>query len=79
MLCYSLIKILKIKWQWVLVAAVATIASVFATNAAISNPVFRPLIPMVVGIISLSVITLFDKGDDDNREWTLSAWSLQNR
>lgn len=76
MLCYSLIKILKIKWQWVLVAAVATIASVFATNAAISNPVFRPLIPMVVGIISLSVITLFDKGDDDNREWTLSAWSF---
>src|SRR5690606_33130401 len=29
MLCYSLIKILKIKWQWVLSAALATISSAF--------------------------------------------------
>ncbi|MDX9782906.1 MAG: permease [Bacteroidales bacterium] len=76
MLCYSLIKILKIKWQWVLIAAIATIASVFAANLFISDPVYRPLVPMVVGIISLSVITLFDKNDDDNREWTMSAWGF---
>ena len=76
MLCYSLIKILKIKWQWVLIAAIATIASVFAANLFISDPVYRPIVPMVVGIISLSVITLFDKNDDDNREWTMSAWGF---
>ena len=76
MLCYSLVKILKIKWQWVLAAAAATVVSVFTANEFIENPVFRPLVPMVVGIISLSVITLFDRNDDDNREWTLSAWGF---
>jgi uncharacterized membrane protein YraQ (UPF0718 family) len=76
MLCYSLVKILKIKWQWVLAAAAATVVSVFTANEFIENPVFRPLVPMVVGIISLSVITLFDRNDEDNREWTLSAWGF---
>lgn len=76
MLCYSLVKILKIKWQWVLAAAAAIVVSVFTANEFIENPVFRPLVPMVVGIISLSVITLFDRNDDDNREWTLSAWGF---
>ena len=76
MLCYSLIKILKIKWQWVLAGAAATVVSMFAANAFIANPVFRPLVPMVVAIISLSLITLFDKRDEDNREWTLSAWGF---
>jgi uncharacterized membrane protein YraQ (UPF0718 family) len=76
MLCYSLIKILKIKWQWVIAGAAATVVSMFAANAFIANPVFRPLVPMVVAIISLSLITLFDKRDEDNREWTLSAWGF---
>ena len=31
---------------------------------------------MVVGIASLSLITLFDKRDPENREWTLSAWGF---
>lgn len=76
MLCYSLIKILKIKWQWVLLGAVATAGSAFLANAFITTPVFVPLVPMIVGIISLSLMTLFDKNDEDNREWTLSAWSF---
>ncbi|MDD2420459.1 MAG: permease, partial [Bacteroidales bacterium] len=33
-------------------------------------------IPMVVGIVSLSLMTLLDKQDPDNREWTLSAWGF---
>lgn len=76
MLCYSLVKILKIKWQWVLAGAVATAGSAFLAKAFISNPVFVPLVPMIVGIVSLSLMTLFDKRDEDNREWTLSAWSF---
>ena len=76
MLCYSLVKILKIKWQWVLAGAVATAGSAFLANAFITTPVFVPLVPMIVGIISLSLMTLFDKNDEDNREWTLSAWSF---
>jgi len=31
---------------------------------------------MMVGLASLSVITLFDKQDGENREWTLSTWGF---
>jgi uncharacterized membrane protein YraQ (UPF0718 family) len=31
---------------------------------------------MLVGIIALSIITLLDKKDDENREWALSAWGF---
>ncbi len=76
LLCYSLIKILRIKWQWVLLGALATVLSAFLANLFISNPVFVPLVPMIVGIIALSLMTLYDKNDEDNREWTLSAWEF---
>lgn len=76
MLCYSLIKILRIKWQWVLLGALATVSSAFLANAIILNPVFVPLVPMIIGIIALSLMTLYDKNDEDNREWTLSAWEF---
>jgi uncharacterized membrane protein YraQ (UPF0718 family) len=68
LLVYSLIRILKIKWLHVLLAAVATITSgVFFES---------PLIPMVVGLTGLSVITLIDKNDEDNHEWTISSWDF---
>lgn len=73
---WSLVKILKIKWQWVLVAAVVTVISVLLSNSLIESAKLRPLVPMVVGIAALSVITLLDKQDDENREWTLSAWGF---
>ena len=73
---YSLIKILKIKWQWVLGAAVAVIASVFLSNNLIESDRLRPLVPMLVGIIALSVITILDKRDEENRAWTLAAWDF---
>jgi hypothetical protein len=31
---------------------------------------------MITGIISISLMTLFDKKNEDNREWTLSAWAF---
>jgi uncharacterized membrane protein YraQ (UPF0718 family) len=67
-LVYSLIAILKIKWQHVLLAALATAASAFLSSS--------PQIPMVVAIAGLSVITLIDKRDQDNKEWTISAWDF---
>lgn len=73
---YSLIRILKIKWQWVVAAAVVTAASAILSNNFIENAKLSPLVPMMVGIAALSVITLFDKGDDDNKEWTMSAWGF---
>jgi len=68
LLIYSLIAILKIKWQHVLIAAVVTAISAFVSSS--------PLIPMVVAIAGLSVITLFDKREPENKEWTLSSWDF---
>lgn len=73
---YSLIKILKIKWQWVLGAVVVTVASVILANNLIENDKLRPLVPMLVGIISLSVITLLDKNDEENKAWTIATWDF---
>lgn len=75
-LAWSLIKILKIKWQWVLAAAVVTVVSVLLSNAFVESIKLRPLVPMVVGIAALSIITLLDKQDNENREWTLSTWGF---
>ena len=57
-------------------ATIATIASVFLSNHFIENPKIIPLVPMVVGIVALSTITLLDKRDPDNKEWTLSSWGF---
>ncbi len=67
-LVFSLIYILKIKWAHVLLAAIATIASALLSSS--------PMIPMVVGMAALSVITLLDKKEPENREWTLSSWDF---
>lgn len=75
-LAYSLIFILKIKWQWVLAAVMVTTASAFLATTLIPNPKLSPLVPMLVAIVALSVITLYDKRDEDNKAWTLSAWDF---
>jgi uncharacterized membrane protein YraQ (UPF0718 family) len=75
-LCYSLIFILKIDWKWVLGAVIATIVSVVLANGLIENDKLRPLVPMIVGIISLSVITLLDENDEENRSWTIATWEF---
>jgi len=76
LLCYSLIKILKIRWQWVLGAVITTLISVILSNSLIASDKLRPLVPMLTGIISLSVITVLDKRDDENREWAMSTWGF---
>jgi len=76
LLGYSLIRILKIKWQWVLIATIATVASALLSSNFIENTKLAPLVPMLVGIASLSIITLFDKNEDENREWTISSWGF---
>ena len=75
-LAWSLVRILKIKWQWVAGAAAVTVLSVIFSNSLIDSAKLRPLVPMMVGLASLSVITLFDKQDGENREWTLSTWGF---
>ncbi len=68
MLVLSLIFILKIKWQHVMMAAAATAISAFISPT--------PLVPVVVAVIGLSIITLTDKHDPNNREWTISTWDF---
>jgi hypothetical protein len=71
-----LIKILKINWKWVLGAVVVTVISILLSNGLIDNGKLRPLVPVLVGIIALSVITLIDKNDEENRSWTLATWDF---
>lgn len=68
LLAFSLVYILKLKWQYVLAGVVVTAASAFMTTS--------PQVPVVVAIAALSIITLTDKKSDENREWTLSAWDF---
>jgi uncharacterized membrane protein YraQ (UPF0718 family) len=68
LLVFSLIFILKLKWQYVLAGVLATAVAAFLSPS--------PLVPMVVGIAALSIITLTDKKHPENREWTLSSWDF---
>lgn len=76
MLGFSLIKILKIRWQWVIAASMVTALSAIMASNIIDNEKVSHLVPMLVGIVSLSVITLKDKNEPENREWTLAAWDF---
>jgi len=76
LLGYSLIKILKINWKWVVISAVSVLASAFLASSFIENKTFVPLVPMFVGIIALSLMTVFDKRDPENKEWAFSTWDF---
>ncbi len=75
-LAWSLIYILKIKWQWVAGAVLATAISGIFAFSLIGNEKLAPMVPMLVSIAALSIITLRDKNEPENREWTLSAWDF---
>ena len=76
LMCWSLIRILKLRATWVVLGAAVTLLSAFLAGAFIANAKLVPLVPMIVGIIALSLILLFDKRDDENREWALSSWGF---
>lgn len=76
LLCWSLVKILKLRTLWVVIGAMATIVSAILANLFIDNAKMIPLVPMIVAITALSVILLFDKRDEENREWALSSWGF---
>jgi len=68
---------LQIKWQWVVGSVLVTIISVVLSSLFIKDPKIQPLLPMLIGISMLSIITLFDKNqDDENRQWTLASWDF---
>lgn len=68
LLAGSLIYILKIRWYFVLaVAGLTTISSIISSS---------PLIPFIIGVTGLSIITLLNKKNDENRQWTISSWDF---
>ena len=67
-LVFSLVFILKMKWQYVIAVALVTALSSFASSS--------PLVPVIVGIAGLSLITLFDRREPENREWTIASWDF---
>lgn len=76
LLCWSLVRILRLRVLWVALGAVATVASVILANLLISNAKLVPLVPMIVAITALSIILLFDKRDEENREWAFASWGF---
>ena len=76
LLCWSLVKILRLSILWVVLGAVATAASALLANLFMDNAKLIPLVPMVVAITALSVILLFDKQDEENREWAFASWGF---
>ncbi len=75
-LAWSLVYILKIKWQWVLGAILVTAVSAVLATLFIPDAKLSPLVPMLVGIAALSLITLKDKNDSENKEWTMASWGF---
>jgi len=68
LLVFSLIYILKIKWLHVLAASLITLLSALIASS--------PLVPVIIGVAGLSVITLLDKRDPENRQWTIASWDF---
>lgn len=54
----------------------ATAVSVILANLFIDDTKLIPLVPMIVAITALAVILLFDKQDEENREWAISSWGF---
>lgn len=73
---FSLVLILKINWKWVVLGSIITVFSIIISNLFIEDTKIQPLVPMLVGIASLTLITLFDKNNLENREWTLASWDF---
>jgi len=68
LLAFSMIYILKIRWLHVVIATAITAVAAFLSGS--------PMITVVTGIAGLVIITLSDKRDPGNREWTLSTWDF---
>ena len=76
LLCWSLVRILKLRVLWVLLGAVVTAISAFLAHLFIGDSKLVSLVPMLVAIAALSLILLFDKREEENREWVFASWGF---
>jgi uncharacterized membrane protein YraQ (UPF0718 family) len=67
-LAFSMTYVLKIAWWRVVAVVVLTGVSAFVFK--------NPMVPMVIGIAGISLISLLDKKEEDNREWILASWGF---
>ena len=67
MFMYSLIKILKMKPLYVILAAIPVIATAFIFPA-------QPLIPFVISVIGLTILTIITPGE--SQDWLRESWSF---
>jgi len=67
MFMYSLIKILKMKPLYVLVAAIPVIATTFIFPA-------QPLIPFIISVIGLTILTIITPGEP--QDWLRESWGF---
>ena len=67
MFMYSLIKILKMKPLYVLVAAIPVIATAFIFPA-------QPLIPFVIAVLGLTILTIITPGEP--QDWLRESWGF---
>lgn len=75
-MCWSLVKILKLRVLHVMAAAVATAVSAWLSIAFAADTKLVPIIPMIVAVASLSLILVFDRKDAENREWAMASWGF---
>lgn len=68
MLAASMIFILKINWLKVISVGAATALAGLLSGS--------PMVGVVTAIAGVSLITLMEKGNSPNREWTLSSWDF---
>lgn len=75
-MCWSLVRILKLSLASVASAAALTAVSAALSIAFVKDPKLTPLIPMLTAIASLATILLLDRRNDENREWALASWGF---
>jgi len=68
LLAFSMIYILKLKWQFVTTVVILTTFTALITGS--------PMITMVIAIAGISLISLLDRNDPENREWINSTWDF---
>ncbi len=76
LMCWSLVKILKLPLLWVAASALLTGISVWVSATFIGNTKLVPIIPMIVAIASLATMLMCDRKNGENRDWAMASWGF---
>lgn len=75
-MCLMLVKVLRLSALWVAAGAMATALSAVLAGMFVADSRLVPLVPVITAVSALSVILLYDRRDDENREWALASWGF---